>query len=675
MEEILAELQATRAQMTAQAEESSRQVALMTQQITYLNTQRQEQEVRLDELRRTATLRGESQSSRQFFEPKGLQRPKDFTNTEAAWPEFSFKFKNWFAGAIKGARTYLVWAEDHIGPIVNLENAPTELQEAAVVELNIQLYVVLAQLLSEESLTILQNGIEDQGLDAWRRLAARWDPNTTGRSRNAFTKIMLPGVFTMDKLSAAIEDWEKAVRQHENRRKKEIDEELKSSVIIEMCPKLIKTHLQLNARTLKDYTSIRAEIMSYLETRRDNVASSTTAAGNDMDVDAFSKGGKGKGKGGKGDRLDGGKGGKSGLVCWTCGKSGHVAADCRSGAKGKDAKGKDSKGKDAKGKSKGKDNGKGGKGTQKFQGYCSKCWKWGHKQAECRSDGGKKGVNSIEEETPQDDGADLGGFDLCGLEKLPIPIREKIERFAANDMYHQTVEELEEEKRQAQAKFREKQEQEQNESDVVLPTVQHHMRDGASSSSCSTQQHESVMRAEETILELNAVTKEARKVVRTIKATIDSGAAVSVVPVDCCTEYPVRPSKASQAGVHYKAANGKQLPDLGDRTISARTPEGATCRVRCSVAAVHKVLLSVAKICDQGNVVQFGARPDQCFILNEKTGKKTMIKRENDVFILELDVLKPTTDDSQMKQLSTVQEQLVESDEVTMSGGIWQARP
>ena len=46
-----------------------------------------------------------------------------------------------------------------------------------------------------------------------------------------------------------------------------------------------------------------------------------------------------------------------------------------------------------------------------------------------------------------------------------------------------------------------------------------------------------------------------------------------------------------------------------------------------------------------------------------------------DVFVLDLDVLEPTKDDSQMKQLSAVQEHAVESDEVTMSGGIWQARP
>eukprot|EP00972_Heterocapsa_arctica_P057591 8496690-Heterocapsa_arctica.AAC.1 len=67
--------------------------------------------------------------------------------------------------------------------------------------------------------------------------------------------------------------------------------------------------------------------------------------GDDLPLDYFTKGQKGKGKG---------KG------------------------KGKDGKGGE------KGKGKGKD-GKSGAPATPFQGYCGYCWNWGHKKADCRT--------------------------------------------------------------------------------------------------------------------------------------------------------------------------------------------------------------------------------------------------------------------------------------------------
>ena len=77
------------------------------------------------------------------------------------------------------------------------------------------------------------------------------------------------------------------------------------------------------------------------------------------------------------------------------------------------------------------------------------------------------------------------------------------------------------------------------------------------------------------------------------------------MPVETAARYNVRPSKASQEGVTYRAAGGARIPDLGSRTCEAKTPTGLST-LTCSVAEVNKVLLSVAKIVDRGNRVQFG---------------------------------------------------------------------
>ena len=112
------------------------------------------------------------------------------------------------------------------------------------------------------------------------------------------------------------------------------------------------------------------------------------------------------------------------------------------------------------------------------------------------------------------------------------------------------------------------------------------------------------------------------------------------MPVGTASGYKVRPSQASRDGVMYKAAGGHKIPDLGSRTWYAETELGPT-ELTCSVAEVDKVLLSVAKIVDKGNFVQFGPSPEQCYIQNIKTGKKMSVMRRRDVFVMELGATPP----------------------------------
>eukprot|EP00971_Amphidinium_carterae_P178049 3531359-Amphidinium_carterae.1 len=78
-----------------------------------------------------------------------------------------------------------------------------------------------------------------------------------------------------------------------------------------------------------------------------------------MDLDAFTKGNKGKGKGGKDTKGKGKKG-----ACFACGMPDHMQNKCPK-RKGQGGKGKR---KDAKGKA-----------------QCHKCWGYGHFTANCPS--------------------------------------------------------------------------------------------------------------------------------------------------------------------------------------------------------------------------------------------------------------------------------------------------
>jgi hypothetical protein len=126
--------------------------------------------------------------------------------------------------------------------------------------------------------------------------------------------------------------------------------------------------------------------------------------------------------------------------------------------------------------------------------------------------------------------------------------------------------------------------------------------------------------------------------------------------VDTCSDYKVVPSKASLQGVHYRAAGGQRIPDLGTRTVTVGHEGGGDARLACSVAEVKKTLLSVAKIVDRGHRVSFGAKQSECYIENAKTGERIPIRRKNDVFVIKLRV-KPPKGYQKSSMLATVEQE------------------
>lgn len=86
---------------------------------------------------------------------------------------------------------------------------------------------------------------------------------------------------------------------------------------------------------------------------------------------------------------------------------------------------------------------------------------------------------------------------------------------------------------------------------------------------------------------------------------VDSGAGESVCgPLDA-PGYAIQSSQEQRNGTYYLAAGGERLPNMGEKHVHIRAQERMQCGVRMQGTNVRKLLLSVARMCDEQNRLVF----------------------------------------------------------------------
>ena len=292
-----------------------------------------------------------------LLDTRGIAKPQIFTNKREHWQSWSFRLGNFFEGAYLGFSKTLEWVADEDSPIDDVVGSIdmdglVEIAQVAKDDVRIlssQFYSALAQLTDGEALDIVRNIEGANGFEAWRLLSKEYDPTGSGRKRTVLSSILRPGSYDDKDLRAAIPRWETRVRIY-NRKKKTagkggLDDDVLSSVLVDITKGKLRDHLELNIARLTSYKLVKDEIEAVLERR-------TTDAVDHMDLSAMSGTSS------------------SNTQCYNCGKYGHQKKDCRVRGGGRYGQGGEfssesfSKGKGKKGKDK-------GKGGQPFQSHWS----------------------------------------------------------------------------------------------------------------------------------------------------------------------------------------------------------------------------------------------------------------------------------------------------------------
>ena len=114
--------------------------------------------------------------------------------------------------------------------------------------------------------------------------------------------------------------------------------------------------------------------------------------------------------------------------------------------------------------------------------------------------------------------------------------------------------------------------------------------------------------------------------------TIDSGAAVSVVPKGWAPEHPLEPTALSASGGHFSISNGGKLYDRGVQRLNFRMPDGIGLALPMRCTGASKPLVAVTDLAKLGWKASFG--PDGAQLECISTGVRHQLQMDRGVWVL-----------------------------------------
>ena len=117
--------------------------------------------------------------------------------------------------------------------------------------------------------------------------------------------------------------------------------------------------------------------------------------------------------------------------------------------------------------------------------------------------------------------------------------------------------------------------------------------------------------------------------------TVDSGAADHVMPLGWLPVllFAIVASLGSKRGLHYVAADGTRIPNLGQQLVRFMTLDGKWVELMFQIDAINKPLVSVSKLTEQGYKVVFD--DDESYIYHKKTKQIIKMRKDRGVYVVD----------------------------------------
>ena len=121
-----------------------------------------------------------------------------------------------------------------------------------------------------------------------------------------------------------------------------------------------------------------------------------------------------------------------------------------------------------------------------------------------------------------------------------------------------------------------------------------------------------------------------------ISILIDSGSTETVAPEGILKGYELVSTDWSESGKGYSAANGSEIPNLGEKVVRGQTMNGMWCSMKFQVCSVTKPLGSVSRMCQAGSRVIFCPPEEGSYIEHVATKRKTFLRQSKGLYFLDM---------------------------------------
>ena len=310
------------------------------------------------------------------LDERSFRRLDKFTNSKSEWREWRMHFLTAVRECDKSFGDSLVKHEKSEVVIKDTALTPTEQQLSATLQAR------LISLTAKEAFAIV-TAAEGQGIEAWRQLTKRYDPQTDARFALLLISLVSFKIGKTQDVQSELVRWEQMLLSLEKDHSEALSRKIRRALLLNILPTGLQSRLLEHLDRLVDYGQVREKVVSLVQMTRSPDAMDTssvepwvgswddeqseeppaayTEEEEQMDLAALAE-----------------------VVCHRCNKKGHFARDCRSAPKGGKSKGK-SKGTrfmSSYGNG-GKGGGGQGSGGQRSGVVCSGCNKTGHRPEGC----------------------------------------------------------------------------------------------------------------------------------------------------------------------------------------------------------------------------------------------------------------------------------------------------
>jgi len=120
-----------------------------------------------------------------------------------------------------------------------------------------------------------------------------------------------------------------------------------------------------------------------------------------------------------------------------------------------------------------------------------------------------------------------------------------------------------------------------------------------------------------------------------VEFAVDSGATETVMADDMLENVETKAGPASKMGVLYEVANGVRIPNEGEKKFVAYTDENSGGKeVVAQICQVNKALLSVRRMVAAGNMVVFS--PEENYIQSTTTGERVELSEREGMYMVDM---------------------------------------